>query len=124
MSRWLKHLLSWLLVVLLVVGLLPAVGAAAPEDELTERDYAAVQTVLDQIDQVEARLSKRGSSQTQQTDAAQAVVEASKNYVAGSLERNGDAFTWMTEEGIRCGYNPRMRKIRKEMTGPAVSRFM
>ena len=118
MNRLLKRLLSWLLAVLLVVGLLPVVSAATPEDELTERDYAAAQKVFDQIDDMEAQPSKRGATQTQRTNAAQALVEASENYVEGSLERNGDAFTWMTEEGIRCAYNPRMRRIREEMTAP------
>ena len=52
------------------------------------------------------------------TDAAIEIVKASENYVEGSLERNGDSFTWWTDEGIRCIYNPRMREKYDNMVAP------
>ena len=52
-------------------------------------------------------------------DEAIAIVMASDSYVEGSLERNGNFFTWETDDGIRCAYSPRMRQINEELTPEA-----
>ena len=120
MKRMIKRLFSLLLVLVMVASLLPAVYAQEQEQQaqvLTEADYAAVNAVIAQIDAAEDRQYKN-ASQTQKTDAAEKIVRASDNYVEGSLERNGNAFTWLTEEGIRCAYNPRMREKRENMAAP------
>lgn len=50
---------------------------------------------------------------TQTVESAIAIVEVSENYVEGSLKRNGDSFTWMTDEGIACHYSPKLRDQRR-----------
>ncbi len=118
-----KRLLSVLLVLVMVCSMLPLsfmVGAAEPEDiVLTDEDYAIVNDVFAQIDAMEDAPAKKSASRTQITDAAAKIVMASENYVEGSLERNGNSFTWWTEEGIRCIYNPYMREKYDRMEAPA-----
>jgi len=80
--------------------------------------YAEVDTLFAQIDAMEIREAKRDASQQQLTDAAAEIVMASDSYVKGSLERNGDVFTWWTDEGVRCVYSPRMRQIQGDMSAP------
>lgn len=99
------------------MGTMIPVIAAEPA-ELTDADYAAQEALFAQIDKLEDVYAKKNSSQETISDAAERLVLASSNYVEGSLVRNGDAFTWMTEQGIRCGYNPRMRQIREKMVAP------
>ncbi len=113
-----KRILAVLLSIALLLGCIPldAGAESAQPTVLTEEDYASADAVFDAIASMEAVRSTRSADQSQITDAAQALVEASDSYVEGSLERNGDAFTWMTAEGIRCTYNPRMREIYKNMT--------
>ena len=114
-----KRLLAILLTLALALGCFPVTASAQEDRVLTEEDYAAVDVLFDAIDDLESVYATKRSAQSQTTDAAQTLVEASDNYVAGSLERNGDAFTWMTEEGIRCAYSPRMRRIEEDMTPTA-----
>lgn len=116
MTKLCKRFVALVLVLAMVSVMIPTI--AAEPAELTEADYAAQEALFAQIEQLEDVHAKRGSSQKTVSEAAEALVLASENYVEGSLERNGDAFTWMTEEGIRCGYNPRMRRIREEMVAP------
>ncbi len=120
MKNFVKRLFSMLLVLAMVLSMVPAVFAQeAPQPEvLTEADYASADAVFAQIDAMEAAPAKKGASQTDLTDAAIALVERSEGFVPGSIERNGDAFTWWTTDGIHCAYNPRMRKIQNEMDAP------
>ncbi len=121
MKNVLKRLFSLLLVLALAASMLPTVLAAENAEEATEltaADYAAADAVFAQIDAMELEPAKKNASQSVKTDAAIAIVQSSDSYVAGSLERNGDAFNWWTEEGIRCAYSPRMRKIQEEMVAP------
>ena len=83
---------------------------------LDEDDYSAADSVFDKIDEMEKILAKKNGTQEEMTEAAIAIVMASDSYVEGSLERNGNAFTWWTTDGVRCMYNPRMREIEEEMT--------
>ena len=111
-----KRFLALLLTLVLVGTMIPTSYARKTEAvELTAADYQKVDAVFDRIDDTEDVHEKRNASETQLADAAQAVVLASENYVEGSLVRNGNAFTWMTDEGIRCAYNPRMRDIQKNV---------
>lgn len=112
MHTGVKKLFALLLVLALAVGFLPAQQTRAAEPEvLTQADYAEADLVLAQIEEALAAPAKKDATQTQKTQAAMDIVMASEGYVAGSLEQNGAAFTWMTDAGIRCIYSPRMQKI-------------
>lgn len=120
MKAALKRLFSLIMVLVLLGSVLPAAsadGEAAPT-ELTEADYAIVDDVFAQIDAMEDAPAKKNATQNQLTDAAAQIVTASENYVEGSLDRNGNSFTWWTDEGIRCIYSPRMRQISSNMVAP------
>ena len=127
MKTTLKRLFSLLMVLVMVGSMMPAVYADStpaqePVDEaiaLTDEDYAIVNDVFAQIDAMEDAPAKKSASRTQITDAAAQIVMASENYVEGSLERNGNSFTWWTDEGIRCIYNPYMREKYDNMQAPA-----
>ena len=127
MKTTLKRLFSLLMVLVMLGSMLPAVYAdSAPAGEpvddaivLTDEDYAIVNDVFAQIDAMEDAPAKKSASRTQITDAAAQIVMASENYVEGSLERNGNSFTWWTDEGIRCIYNPYMREKYDNMQAPA-----
>ena len=43
------------------------------------------------------------------SDEIEALVKQSETYVDGTINRNGDFFTWETTEGIVCGYSPELR---------------
>ncbi len=125
MKTALKKIFSLFMVLALIGSMLPVSfgdnHAAAAENDVTvftDEDYAVVDDVFAQIDAMEDAPAKKNATQTQLTDEAIKLVMASSNYVEGSLERNGDAFTWWTDEGIRCAYSPRMRKIQEEMVAP------
>ncbi len=111
-----KRLLSLLLVLVLVGSMFPAVYAqdnSVSENEpvvLTDADYAAADSVFAQIDAMENAPVKKNATQAQLSEAAEALALASDNYVEGSLNRNGNTFTWMTDEGIRCIYDPQTRE--------------
>ena len=127
MKSNLKRLFSLLMVLVMLGSMLPAVYADStpaeePEDNvtvLTDEDYAIVNDVFAQIDAMEDAPAKKNANRTQITDAAAEIVMASENYVEGSLERNGNSFTWWTDEGIRCIYNPYMREKYDQMEAPA-----
>ena len=125
-----KRILSALLVLAMLAAVLPAglVSAAEPavpqpeEGEailLSQADYDQADDIFAQIAAMEAQPAKKNSAQSELTDAAAAIVMASNSYVEGSLDRNGDSFTWETEVGIKCVYSPRMRQIHSQMETPA-----
>lgn len=115
-----KRSIALLLVMALVLGMLPMVASAKETQaapEIIEEDaYVQVDALFDEIGKLEDVHATRNTSQSQITDDAQELVMASDAYVEGSLERNGDAFTWWTEDGIRCAYSPRLREIHENMT--------
>lgn len=125
MKTLLRRTLSLLLVLVMAASMLPVVYAqettGVPEEPvvLTDEDYASADALFAQIDAMEESPAKKNASETELADAAAALVMASDSYVEGSLERNGNSFTWWTTEGIRCVYSPRMREIEKEMVAPA-----
>lgn len=124
MNTTLKRIFALLLTFVMLCSFVPGVSALEAEAEqnndkvLTQADYDAVDALFDQIDAMEGEPAKKNSTQTQLADEAQALVLASEDYVEGSLERNGNFFTWWTTQGICCAYSPRMRSIRQNMTPP------
>ncbi len=117
-----KRLLSLFLVMALMLPMVPAATAAdqsEPVTVLTQEDYASADAVFAEIQAMEKTPAKKNASQTEKTDAAAALVKKSDGYVAGSLERNGDSFTWWTEDGVRCIYSPYMNQKRENMVAPA-----
>ncbi len=125
MKTTFKRILSLLMVLVMLGSMLPAVYAddtAAQTNSdpvvFTEEDYAPIDDLFAQIDEMEASPAKKSATETQLADAAAQIVMASENYVEGSLERNGNSFTWWTEEGICCVYSPRMREIESNMVAP------
>ena len=82
---------------------------------LTEAAYDAADALFAQIEAMEELPAKKSLSQADLTDAAIELVEASAIYVDGSVERNGDSFTWWTTDGIRCIYSPRMNEINENV---------
>ena len=111
-----KRICALLLTLALALSLLPGgFPIAQAAQTLTDDDYARADRVFEAIADMEAAPAKRNATQTQKTDAAIRIVEASDSYAEGSLERNGNAFFWWTEDGIRCMYNPRMQKLRENM---------
>ena len=115
-----KRLLALVLALVLVLGMVPASArqaeAAEEKSAPTPEDYAAVDAVFDQINAMEASPAKKNASDTEKLEAAKSLVQRSSNFVEGTLEQNGNSFTWWTEEGIRCVYSPRMQKIKREFT--------
>ncbi len=114
----LKRIFAFALVVAMAFAFLPAGAAQAAEydtvRELTAADYAEADLVFDRIEAAESIHATRNSTQAQITDAAVQIVMASDSYVADSLDRNGDTFSWWTDSGIRCVYSPRMEKISED----------
>lgn len=122
MKNAFKRLLSLVMVLILLGSMLPVLHnhaeAAELPEVLTDEDYAIVDDVFAQIDAMEDAPAKKGATQKELADAAVQIVMASENYVEGSLVRNGDFFSWWTDEGIRCAYSPRVRKIQDNMVAP------
>ncbi len=103
----------------------PAYTAAALEfpaetstEEIPEEAYDSVKNVFAEISKMEKEPAKKNVTETQLSLAAEEIVKQSENYVIGSLERNGNTFTWDTTDGIGCIYDPYMRKINSEMKAP------
>ncbi|MDR0889526.1 MAG: InlB B-repeat-containing protein, partial [Oscillospiraceae bacterium] len=126
MKRNLRQFLSFLLAFAMILSMLPTAFAAeaeteaAPESvELTEADYAVTNSVWDEITELEDDLYAKKATEKTVVDQAMAIVETSSNYVEGSLERSGDGFRWMTDEGIACAYSTSIReKMRKADINP------
>ncbi len=115
--------LIWIMLVVLLLSAFQvgAYGEASPEQdvyELMAEDYAAADSIFDQIEAMEQGPAKRNATQSQLSRAAESIVVQSDSYVAGSVQRNGDVFTWFTTDGVRCIYDPHMRKVQNEMTAP------
>ncbi len=117
-----KRLFSFVLVLALIGSMLPAAFAqeekAAEPTVFTEEDYAPIDAIFDQIDAMEDAPARKNATEAQLSQAAEAIVVASDGYVEGSLERNGNSFTWWTDSGVRCVYSPRMREIEDNMIAP------
>ncbi len=125
MKTMTTRLLALLLAIATVISLMPATFAAKAEEPvlqlastskvLTEDDYADIDALFDELDDMESRPATKGTTQTDKADAAYDMILASDNYVEGSIERNGNTITWFTTEGIRCIYDPYMREKKASM---------
>ena len=121
MKKAITRLFSLFLVLSMIICMIPAVYAqeAEKEEPVDASAYASADALFDSIDKMENTPEKKNATQTQLTDAAQQLVIASDSYVTGSLDRNGDSFTWWTEDGIHCVYNPYIRNKHENMVAPA-----
>ncbi|MGM9563593.1 MAG: S-layer homology domain-containing protein [Faecousia sp.] len=115
-----------ILAILLVLAMLPipatfALDEVPAAETIPQEAYDAVTAdvwqTIEAIEETEI-VAKRGKAADADSYASIvndviAAVEASDTFVEGSINRNGDFFTWETTEGIVCGYSPRLRaKIR------------
>lgn len=123
MKKHATRVLAALLSAVLVLMMFPMAFAARPKKAAavpTAADYAAVDAVWQRITAKEDALYAKKATSAQVTESLIAEVEASATYVSGSLRRNGDSFTWMTEQGIACHYSPYLRsKARAAVQNPA-----
>ncbi len=122
MKKTIMKIMAILLTVAMLCGMLPAFASAAKVEEerpveISKKSEdiinADVWSVIDAYED-ENIVAKRGKVVTAQDYAEltydiEALVKESKTYVEGSINRNGDFFTWETTEGIVCGYSPELR---------------
>lgn len=124
MKTLFRRTLSLLLILVMAASMLPVAYAQESTDPadksvvLTDEDYASADALFAQIHAMEEAPAKKNATHTQLADAAAALVMESDSYVEGSLERNGNCFTWFTDEGIRCMYNPYMLEKHANMRAP------
>lgn len=124
MKKTVRQFLSLILVLAMVCGMIPSAFAGNAKKattttegkQLTEADYAATDLVWEQITEKEDQLYAKKAPQKKMTESAIEIVKASANYVEGSLQQNGESFTWKTVEGISCHYSPRLRQQMREAT--------
>ena len=98
-----KKLFSVLIVLALIGSMFPAVAAQSENTQFTQQDYASVDALFDDIDRMESEPARKNATEAQLADAAEALVKASDDYVPGSLERNGNAFTYNLHRLSYCG---------------------
>ena len=106
MRKWIALLLALVMTLLLAPTAFAAGGSAKTEDI-----WAQIQRIeedalhgADNITMAERTLAYAGA-----VDQIAAAVQASADYVPGSLVRNGDVLFWDTVDGTGCGYSPRLR---------------
>lgn len=115
MKSLFRRTLAMLLILVMAAGMLPVAyaqetaGSAEEPVVLTDEDYASADAVFAQIEKMEDAPAVKNMDQTRITDQAIELVKTSDSYVEGSLNRNGDSFTWMTDDGVRCLYNSKNR---------------
>lgn len=102
-----KHLLSLLLALCMLLSLCSGMALAAPAEAprvLTDEDYALTDQVWAEIRALEQELKERNATRDQRIAAVADLVRNSVNYVEGSLEMDLDNLTWNTDQGIACMY--------------------
>jgi len=126
MKKTIMKIMAILLTVAMICGMFPAFASAAKVEEerpveISKKSEEIINAdVWSVIDDYEDKniVAKRGKVITSRDYAElsyeiESLVKASETYVEGSINRNGDFFTWETTEGIVCGYSPELRyKIR------------
>ena len=116
MKRFAAFLLALVMVFsLLPAGLVPVDAAEAPE-EIADAAYAEADLVFNQLDAAEEEPAKKNKTTEEKVEDAIEIVVSSDSYVEDSLVRNGNSFTWWTDDGIQCVYSPRMREISEDLT--------
>lgn len=113
-----KKLLALLLCTLMLLSLLP-ISVFAVDHEETDL-WQQITELEDQASSfrraydTEARAKVYGEL----SDNVVELVEASKNFVPGSIVRHGDFFYWDEKDGTACGYSPRLRAAIREGADP------
>ena len=129
MTEKCKRIVSFLLLTAMLCTLLPTAIVQASEgntpianaetiETIGDDAYIEADSIFDLIGEMENAPAKKNASDAQLSEAAEDIVRSSDGYVQDSLVRNGDSFTWTMDNGVRCVYSPRMRKIEQEMTAP------
>ncbi len=122
MKKTIMKLMAMILVVAMLCSMLPVFASAAKVEneqpkEITKKSEDIINSdIWSKIDTFEKENVKptRGKvvtadSYANLSDEIEALVKQSETYVEGSINRNGDFFTWETTEGIVCGYSPELR---------------
>ncbi|MBR4308721.1 MAG: hypothetical protein IKT58_03905, partial [Oscillospiraceae bacterium] len=122
MKKNIMRLMAMILTVAMICSLLPVFASAAktenqPVVEISKKSEEIINAdIWDKIDSYEDEniIPQRGRAVTAEHYAElsyeiEALVKESDTYVEGSINRNGDFFTWETTEGIVCGYSPELR---------------
>lgn len=123
MIKFSRQMVALLLVTALFLTMVPFAFAIEPADaamEITPAQYAQVDTLWDEITQLETQtMTALSTDSVSAVDIAAVVdlVEGSPLYVDGSLTWNGtDAFTFMTTTGVSCKYSLRLRQLLRNAT--------
>ena len=104
-----------LLAIVLALALLPVSGVYAAVNEqprvISPEDYAAVDAIWQEVEQIEDREVRSAAPITEKTAAAVAeTIVKNELYVDGSLRWNGTGhFTFETTLGVTCGYSVALR---------------
>ncbi len=122
MKKTIMKTMAIILAVAMLCGMLPAFASAAKVDTapvkgISKRAETRINDdVWSKIDAYEDEniVATRGKVVTAEDYAElsyeiEALVKESETYVEGTINRNGDFFTWETTEGIVCGYSPELR---------------
>ncbi len=121
MKRWIALFLA----LVLSLSILPAAGAREADRQISEADYAQVDAMWADLEQVELRQQPATKQKAEPIDegTAAVVAQAAREhplYKDGSLRWNGDGqFTFETTVGVTCGYSLRLRNLAMEGEAPA-----
>ena len=120
MKKTITKLMAMLLVVAMVCSMLPVFASAAKTEEQPKEISKKSEDIINadvwsmiedfESDNIKPKRGKVTADQyAELSDEIEALVKQSETYVEGSVNRNGDFFTWETTEGIVCGYSPELR---------------
>ena len=123
MKKLSLKLLAILLTVAMLCSMLPVFASATDEvkkndnQEISKKSEAIIEAdIWDKIEAFEKdNIIATRDNPVDETDYAElsdeieALVKQSETFVEGSINRNGDFFTWETSEGIPCCYSPALR---------------
>ncbi len=126
-----KKIISVLLLIAMMLTLLPTGVIAAKNEQAVEVSAKAMnkinEDVWSAIEAYEAEkiVAKRGEKITAKSYAKisheiENLVKKTDTYVEGTINRNGDFFTWETTEGIVCGYSPELRYRERNVDRSAI----
>ena len=111
--KHLKRYILALLIAALVLGMLPASGAAAPQAP----DYSQADEIFTQLYR---SLSGRKApmDDAARADRVERLLENAEGVIPGSVRRSGAELTWQTEGGVTCRFSPYLYSL---MTRSAAS---
>ncbi len=130
MKKWSK-LLAALLAAILSLTMFPVLSLAADgqtPQEISPESYDAldrdVWARIEALEQKEVQKSTKAADYAALLDKLERIIKTSSTYVSGSLKRNGDSLTWMTDTGVACRYSPRLRAKAAGMQAPAKTKAL